>query len=127
MLNGPLVRQVVQNVGRKRAKGETFKIITDLKQTKSKSMQKYVQSLSDAGAEVKLNSNSGISMHSKFIIIDNQIVLHGSMNLGKQSLRNNEQFEITFDKDVIKQFRLRFDKMWTNKKSQLVDYNPFTF
>lgn len=103
-----------------------FKIITDLKQTKNKPIQKYVQLLSDAGADVKVNNNSGLLMHSKFIIIDNKVLLHGSINLGRQSLRNFEQFEITFDKEMIKTFRLRFDKMWTDKKKNFIDYKKLS-
>ena len=49
------------------------------------------------------------------MIIDQKILVHGSMNLGQKSLNNFEHIQITEDSEMIKQFTKRFDKMWKTR------------
>ena len=60
-------------------------------------------------------------MHWKFIVIDRSIVIHGSMNLGDNSLKNYEHFTISDDKSTINQFINRFNQIWTNNE-KVIDY-----
>ena len=87
-------------------------------------MQKYSDSLKDSGAVIKINKKTGNKlMHCKFMIIDNRVLVHGSMNLGGKSLHNYEHVAITDSNLYINKFKRRFDQMWDS--DYFYDYTEF--
>jgi len=64
------------------------------------------------GVPVKLESGEGL-MHNKFCVIDNALVVSGSYNWTTSAdLRNDENILIIDSKDVIRKYRLQFEKYW---------------
>lgn len=58
--------------------------------------------------------------HTKMILIDDEILILGSMNLSDNSLdKNREIWIILIDKEIISQFKKLFDKDWQNSKYKL--------
>jgi phosphatidylserine/phosphatidylglycerophosphate/cardiolipin synthase-like enzyme len=52
-------------------------------------------------------------MHHKFAIFDKSKLLTGSYNWTRSaSLHNEENFLITTDRDLLKDFTRMFDKLW---------------
>lgn len=94
--------------------GNNFKIITDQMQMTNKNLKKYCNDLLDWGILIKKNNNAKNLMHCKFIVIDDEFVVHGSMNLGEKSLKNYEHLTISSELKTINQFSDRFEAMWTN-------------
>jgi phosphatidylserine/phosphatidylglycerophosphate/cardiolipin synthase-like enzyme len=53
------------------------------------------------------------SMHNKFCVIDNSIIITGSMNLSNNGVSNNdESLVIVYDKDVANKYSTYFNKYW---------------
>lgn len=80
----------------------------------NKNLKRYCNDLLDLGILIKKNNNAKNLMHCKFMVIDNEFVVHGSMNLGEKSLKNYEHLTISSEVKTIKQFSDRFEAMWTN-------------
>lgn len=52
-------------------------------------------------------------LHTKNILVDGSILIHGSMNLSQNSLDNNREIGIMIDDpDVIDTFARQFEKDW---------------
>ncbi len=63
-------------------------------------------------------SDSGI-MHDKFLVIDHQVVITGSLNWNASSIQDNdENIVIIRDKGVAKKYEQRFQGMWESKHAQ---------
>ena len=62
-------------------------------------------------------------LHTKNLLIDNKVFLHGSMNLSENSLDNNREIGIVIeDPDVIEDFSRQFLRDWDNGVSH-IDWN----
>jgi phosphatidylserine/phosphatidylglycerophosphate/cardiolipin synthase-like enzyme len=61
----------------------------------------------DIGIKIKFNTIARNSMHCKFIVIDNKILIEGSMNMGKKSLENYEHITVTREQTAIDSFAER--------------------
>ena len=99
-----------------------LRLLTDNNQMSSKRMEKYCTALQIAGVSIKTNISKHNFMHCKFMVIDDLVLVHGSMNLGQKSLKNFEHLEITFNKTLINKFTQRFDNMWNNQ-SKFSDFD----
>ena len=76
----------------------------------------------DAGSDIDRLERMGIPvrvdrsehhMHHKFAIFDKSKLLTGSYNWTRSaSLHNEENFVITTDRDLLKDFTRMFDKLW---------------
>lgn len=61
------------------------------------------------------NGNDGI-MHDKFLVIDQKVVITGSLNWNASSIEdNNENIVIIRDKQVAKKYEDEFNRMWGSK------------
>ena len=96
--------------------GVKIHIITDKNQAKISKLNKNLEKLQKVGAEVRINPKSNITMHHKFVIIDDTLMYAGSMNLGAKSLQNYEQLEFTSKKNKIKPYLKRFDELMNETK-----------
>lgn len=55
----------------------------------------------------------GKTMHNKFIIVDNELVVTGSYNFTKNgNEKNHENFVIIFDKGIVSLYREEFFELW---------------
>ena len=65
------------------------------------------------GIYIKTNDNPEESMHHKFVIIDNQFVLNGSLNWSEKGvIKNYENIIILDDEKIVQQFTTQFDELW---------------
>jgi len=68
--------------------------------------------LKNNGVPVILDQNPN-SMHNKFCVIDEHIVLTGSMNISRNGVeRNDESFLIVYDPEVAKEYMDYFESYW---------------
>ena len=55
----------------------------------------------------------GKTMHNKFIIVDNKIVVTGSYNFTKNgNEKNDENFVVIFDEGTISLYKEEFFELW---------------
>lgn len=60
-------------------------------------------------------------MHHKFAIIDNKLLLFGSLNWTRLGIYNNwDNICITSSKEMIDQFRVLFNSLWNEFKDNLI-------
>jgi len=79
----------------------------------------YSQSrfLVQKGIKVRISTNN-YTMHNKFVIIDNRILLTGSYNWTfSANNRNDENLMVIDDPKIIEIFQNQFEKLWFNKYS----------
>ncbi|CAI2368709.1 unnamed protein product [Moneuplotes crassus] len=110
VISPSLLSNVIYNIG----DSKKLQVITDKCQWSN--LEKYSEQFRTEGIEIKVNKHSNVLMHCKFMIIDSKTLIHGSMNLGNQSMRNYEHFIITKDKSHISKFKQRFNNMWGKKR-----------
>ena len=77
---------------------------------------------SDAGSDIQHLKQSGIAiktdrdpnhMHHKFALFDGQRLLNGSYNWTRSaSLRNEENFVVTNDRKLVREFNSHFEYLW---------------
>ena len=61
---------------------------------------------------------SSYFMHHKFFIVDNEILMAGSLNLTRTALVGNNEFVIcTSDRSIVEPFKIEFDKLWAGGSS----------
>ena len=64
------------------------------------------------GIIVKLEKGDGL-MHNKFCLIDNALLITGSYNWTTSAdLRNDENLMLIRSEDVVKAYRIQFEKYW---------------
>lgn len=62
--------------------------------------------------------SSSYSMHNKFAVIDNKIVITGSYNwTASAGERNDENLLVLDDKQIVQQYQDYFEHLWNNKYS----------
>jgi phosphatidylserine/phosphatidylglycerophosphate/cardiolipin synthase-like enzyme len=68
--------------------------------------------LKSAGVDVRLDGNPN-SMHHKFMVIDEYIVVTGSYNWSTAAeTRNDENIVVILDRDVAQRFVQEFERVW---------------
>ena len=112
------VRQLEDLLIRKAQEGVKVKLILDQGEwqgqttTLTKDNQKSADYLKAGGVEVRFDS-AKTTTHDKLIIIDDEISIIGSHNLGFSAFeRNNEASVLISDKEVAEYYKNYFDNLW---------------
>ena len=91
-------------------RGVVVRVVTDNEQLKANG--KEVQNLRRAGIQVRHN-NSSLFMHHKFAVIDNKLLLNGSLNWTLQGLHGNqENVLVTTEQNLVIPFIEQFQHLW---------------
>ncbi len=103
-------------------RGVEVKIILDATAARNKySMHK---SLREEGLSIKVE-NFGGKMHAKSIVVDNQYIVSGSMNLTKAgNNKNDENTLIIKNTELAKQYKNYFIKLWTSIPNKYLYIDP---
>ncbi|KAM4024590.1 mitochondrial cardiolipin hydrolase [Anomaloglossus baeobatrachus] len=110
----PLARAVLLLHGR----GVRVRVITDSDYMAAAGSQ--IGELRKAGVEVRHNQHSGF-MHHKFAVLDQRIVMTGSMNWTMQAIQTNqENLLITDDSACVRAYLEEFERLWE-------EYNPTSY
>ncbi|KAM3916838.1 mitochondrial cardiolipin hydrolase [Leptodactylus fuscus] len=100
------------------SQGVRVRVITDSDYMAAAGSQ--IGSLRKAGVAVRHNQSSGF-MHHKFAVVDNTIVITGSMNWTMQAIQTNqENLLITDDGVCVRAYREQFERLWK-------EYDPTTY
>jgi mitochondrial cardiolipin hydrolase len=90
--------------------GKQVRIITD--NEKLHDMGSDIKQLAQAGIPVMVDRTAN-HMHHKFAIVDSRLVLTGSYNWTRSAAaHNHENILVTNNKQVVRQFREEFSKLW---------------
>lgn len=84
-----------------------------------------LQKFANAGIQVKVDKDISMKVHHKFILVDNEYLLNGSLNLTAAAVNKNyENMTIENDGFLINEFNNEFIKLWNDDKTfQLVSSN----
>jgi len=105
-------RDVVEALERAKYRGVIVRVIMEKRVMSYQNTQMYDE-LEAKGFAVKFASTIFDLTHSKFIIIDEKIVLVGSHNLSFSALyENREASVIIFDEKIAEKFRDIFEQDW---------------
>lgn len=100
---------VADTLIKKHQEGVKVQVLVDAGQISKYSM---VRKLSEAGIPVREDSNSAY-MHNKFVVIDQRIVLTGSVNYtGNGFGENNENLIVVDSRDIAADYYLQFLRLW---------------
>ena len=91
-------------------RGVQIRIISD--NDKADDLGSDIDHLDQAGVAVRRDQTE-YHMHHKFAIFDNRILLNGSYNWTVSASRDNEEnLVITDDRQLIRQFKSEFERLW---------------
>lgn len=97
---------------RAHARGVSVRVVVEKQQAGSQYSQH--RALSDAGIVVRIDSNPNY-MHHKFAVIDDSILINGSMNWSGNGVReNNENVSIIHSPELNALFEKEFEKIWND-------------
>ncbi|WP_234121189.1 phospholipase D-like domain-containing protein [Clostridium hydrogenum] len=114
-------KDIVDSIISAKKRGLIVRLITDGKESESKSEAKELSLLKNAGIPIKVNTHTGL-MHLKVTIADSKIVTTGSYNYTNDaSFKNDEVLVVLNDVTVAKQFETEFTRMW-NDNSNFKEY-----
>lgn len=103
-------------------RGVKIKIILDASSASSPYSQ--IKTLRNAGIEVKVENFAG-KLHSKSIIIDNKVVVIGSMNLSKSGQNyNDENIVIITNQQLAQEYTQFFYNLWNKIDSKWLKFTP---
>lgn len=103
-------------------RGVKIKIILDASSASSPYSQ--IKTLRNAGIEVKVENFAG-KLHSKSIIIDNKIVVIGSMNISKSGQNyNDENVVIITNQQLAQEYTQFFYNLWNRIDSKWLKFTP---
>jgi len=103
-------KEIFEALLKAKEKGIETRIVLDYLQSKSKYSLK--DELLENGFEVRVMP-SGKTMHNKFVIIDQDLVITGSYNWTKNAdTRNKENLVYIFDKKISQEFEEEFFELW---------------
>lgn len=92
-------------------RGVVVRVITDCEQESANG--KLVSRLRRAGIQVRMDESSYF-MHHKFAVLDEKVLVNGSLNWTLQGLRGNqENVIITNEFELVKAFTEQFESLWT--------------
>ena len=91
-------------------KGIKIRILTD--NDKSFDRGSDIESLSENGIEVKVDSTKH-HMHHKFAVIDSSVLITGSFNWTRSATEyNNENILVCNDVNAVKRYEQEFNRLW---------------
>lgn len=103
-------------------KGVDIKIINDA--TNANTKYSVHKQLRDYGIQVKTENYAG-KLHSKAIIIDDEISVIGSMNFSNNGeKRNDENVLVIYDKEITRYLKNTFLHLWNKIPSKYLNYDP---
>jgi len=108
-------REIALPLVKARERGVKVRVYLDKEQVE----YQYSQSrfLVQKGIKVRISSNN-YTMHHKFAIIDNRILLIGSYNWTfSANNRNDENLMVVDDPEIIEIFQNQFEKLWFDRYS----------
>ncbi len=86
------------------------RVITDIEQIKANGSK--IGSLRRAGIQVRTD-NSSCFMHHKFVVVDNKLLINGSLNWTLQGIcGNQENVMITTNSELVEPFVKQFQYLW---------------
>ena len=92
------------------SRGVVVRVVTDNEQLKVNG--KEIQKMRRAGIQVRHN-NSSLFMHHKFAVVDNSLLLNGSLNWTLQGLHGNqENVLVTTEQNLVTPFIEQFQHLW---------------
>jgi phosphatidylserine/phosphatidylglycerophosphate/cardiolipin synthase-like enzyme len=95
-------------------RGVDVKVITDKKESQSKSEKAILDKLKSDGIPIKINSHSGL-MHLKLSIIDDKTACGGSYNYTSNATKENDENLIVMrDPNIVSDYVNEFNSMWNN-------------
>ncbi|MDI6732869.1 MAG: phospholipase D-like domain-containing protein [Planctomycetota bacterium] len=98
----------------KEEKGVKVSVIMDRKQAGNK-YSKY-EFLNNNFNVISMTGKSGKSMHHKFCIFDNKMVMTGSYNISENAESfNYENVVFISDKSIVKKYQEVFEEMWNKR------------
>lgn len=93
-------------------RGVVVRVIADNEQSHSTGSQ--IERLRRAGIQVRTDDSSYF-MHHKFVIVDEQILMSGSLNWTLQGIcGNQENVIVTNTTDLVKPFSSQFELLWAS-------------
>ena len=76
-------------------------------------MEGSLYKLASLGLQVATNDTKGKLMHHKFVVIDDRVLMNGSLNFTTQAVsRNDENLVVTRSRRIVAAFRNKFDALW---------------
>jgi len=101
---------------RAKDRGVVIKIYLDSKEVNAEySKSRFF--INEGIENIRISSSN--SMHNKFAVIDNKIVITGSYNwTASAGKRNDENLLVLDDKEIVKQYQDYFNTLWDNKYSK---------
>ncbi|MDO3408915.1 phospholipase D-like domain-containing protein [Saccharibacillus sp. CPCC 101409] len=98
-------------------RGVEVRILTEKSKAEKGSQGKLLQTLKDAGAQIKINTHDG-KMHEKISIADTSTVTVGSFNYTDASSEENDEVLVAIhDASVAKDWTDVFDGMWNDTEN----------
>ncbi len=90
--------------------GAKVRVVADLEQSEAQNSQ--IEGLARRGIETRI-FQKGVTMHNKFAVIDNSLVITGSFNWTKSAAYyNRENFVMLFDSDLAQDYEKEFFRLW---------------
>lgn len=91
--------------------GVVVRIITDKEQTGNSGSQ--IEALREAGIQVR-NDNTSYFMHHKFVLVDGEVLMNGSLNWTLKGVcGNQENVMITNNTGLVQPFVRQFEHLWS--------------
>lgn len=88
----------------------TVRVITDAEQTGAYGSQ--IKKLRRAGIRVRMDKTT-FFMHHKFVVVDNKVLVNGSLNWTNQGVcGNQENVLITNNSELVQPFVKQFEHLW---------------
>ena len=101
-------------------RGVVVRVIADNEQSHSTGSQ--IERLRRVGVQVR-NDSTSYFMHHKFVIVDNQLLVSGSLNWTLQGVcGNQENVIITNTTDLVQPFLTQFEHLWTSYNPAISNY-----
>lgn len=92
-------------------RGIAVRVLTDDEQAKDDGS--FVPRLRRAGIPVRTDASKTFLMHHKFAVVDDSVVLSGSLNWTEGAVHgNNENVVLSFDRVLAGQFATEFSRLW---------------
>lgn len=105
-------RDVIEALGRAKARGVDIRIIMERNVISGHNKQSYHE-LAAKGFNIRYASKAYQLTHSKFMIIDDEIVLVGSHNLSNSALYKNREASVVIrDAATLQEFQEVFETDW---------------
>ena len=92
-------------------KGVDIRVLTDDDTLSNKGSD--AEDLAKCGVPVRPDADPKARLHHKFAVIDDKYLINGSFNWTFSAYKTNyENMTITYERQIIKDFKAEFDKLW---------------